>query len=102
MSAPFFFLPPSDTALALVLRVAFSLGMVMDLADMRVSRHVYYIDPCKCSRLDGRIRCACSEAVVQRLCCCGPKKQPTSESDNEAAKMIGQWEAHLIRGLWWM
>ena len=30
-SSPFFFLPPSATALALVLRVAFSLGMVNEL-----------------------------------------------------------------------
>lgn len=38
--APFFFLPPASATLALVLRVAFSLGMVMDLMILRVSQRV--------------------------------------------------------------
>lgn len=38
---PFFFLPPSVAALALVLRVAFSLGIVSDLARVRVSSRIH-------------------------------------------------------------
>ena len=40
MSVPFFFLPPASAALALVLRVAFSLGMMTDLGKLRVSERV--------------------------------------------------------------
>lgn len=40
MDIPFFFLPPASATLALVLRVAFSLGMVIDLAKIRVSTRV--------------------------------------------------------------
>lgn len=38
--SPFFFLPPASATLALLLRVAFSLGIAINLAVMRVSEHV--------------------------------------------------------------
>jgi len=39
-NVPFFFLPPASATLALALRVAFSLGMMMDLVNLRVSQRV--------------------------------------------------------------
>ena len=43
MVVPFFFLPPASATLALVLRVAFSLGMMIDLVKMRVSGRVNWV-----------------------------------------------------------
>ena len=40
---PFFFLPPASATLAFVLRVAFSLGMMIDLVKMRVSGRVNWV-----------------------------------------------------------
>jgi len=40
VDVPFFFLPPASAALALVLRVTFSLGMVIGLMKLRVSKRV--------------------------------------------------------------
>ena len=43
MNVPFFFLPPVS-ALALVLRLVFSLGMVIDLRELRVSGRVNWLE----------------------------------------------------------